>query len=90
VELWEAGNTQEAFAVFHDLLQRHPEYLDVRDSLAHVCEEISQGDRAKVLLEEAVALGRRAFPKAFWEGDRLEACAPWRLPWRASSACQPP
>jgi tetratricopeptide (TPR) repeat protein len=71
-ELWEAGNTQEAFAVFQDLLQRHPEHLDVRDSLAQVYEEIGQDDRAKALLEEAVALGRRAFPKAFRAGDRLE------------------
>lgn len=39
-ELWETGNTQEAFAVFQDLLHRHPEHLDVRDRLAHVYEEI--------------------------------------------------
>src|SRR4029450_10590351 len=68
-ELWEAGNTQEAFAVFQDLLQRHPEHLDRRDSLAHIYEEIGQDDRAKALLEEAVALGRRAFPKGFRAGD---------------------
>lgn len=45
-ELWEAGNTQEAFAVFQDLLQRPPEHLGVRDSLAYVYEEIGQDDRA--------------------------------------------
>jgi hypothetical protein len=33
-ERWEGGNTPEAFAVFQGLLQRHPEHLDVRDSLA--------------------------------------------------------
>jgi tetratricopeptide (TPR) repeat protein len=71
-ELWEAGNTQEAFAVFQDLLQQHPEHLDVRQSLAHFYEAIGQDDRAKALLEEAVALGRRAFPKAFRAGDVLE------------------
>ena len=71
-ELWEAGNIQEAFAVFQDLLQRHPEHLDVRESLAHLYEEIGQDDRAKALLEEAVTLGRRAFPEAFRSGDLLE------------------
>jgi tetratricopeptide (TPR) repeat protein len=71
-ERWEAGNTQEAFTVFQDLLHRHPEHLDVRDRLAHVYEEIGQDDRAKALPEEAVALGRRAFPKGFRAGDRLE------------------
>jgi tetratricopeptide (TPR) repeat protein len=53
-------------------LQRHPVHLDVRDSLAHVYEEIGQDDRAKALLEEAVTLGRRAFSQAFRSGDRLE------------------
>ena len=71
-ELWEAGNTPEAFAVFQDLLQQHPEHLDVRDRLAHVYEEIGQDDRAKALLEEGVVPGRRAFPKGFRAGDRLE------------------
>jgi tetratricopeptide (TPR) repeat protein len=71
-ELWEAGQTPAALAIFQDLLQRHPEHLDVRDSLAHVYEEIGQDDRAKPLLEEAVTLGRRAFPQAFRPGDLLE------------------
>jgi tetratricopeptide (TPR) repeat protein len=71
-ELWEAGQTRAALAIFQDLLQRHPEHLDVRDSLAHVYEEIGQDDRAKVLLEEAVTLGRRAFPLAFRSSDILE------------------
>jgi hypothetical protein len=44
--LWEAGHTPEVLAVFQDLLQRHPEHLDVRDSLVHVYEEIGQDDRA--------------------------------------------
>jgi tetratricopeptide (TPR) repeat protein len=71
-ELWEAGQTPAALAIFQDLLQRHPEHLDVRDSLAHVYEEIGQDDRAKALLEEAVTLGRRAFPQAFRSDDLLE------------------
>jgi tetratricopeptide (TPR) repeat protein len=71
-ELWEAGQTPAALAIFQDLLQRHPEHLDVRDRLAHVYEEIGQDDRAKPLLEEAVTLGRRAFPPAFRSGDLLE------------------
>lgn len=53
-ELWEAGQTPAALAIFQDLLQQHPEHLDVHDSLAHVYEEIGQDDRAKALLEEAV------------------------------------
>jgi tetratricopeptide (TPR) repeat protein len=71
-ELWEAGQTPAALAIFQDLLQQHPEHLDVHDSLAHVYEEIGQDDRAKALLEEAVRLGRRAFPQAFQSGDLLE------------------
>jgi tetratricopeptide (TPR) repeat protein len=71
-ELWEAGETPAALAIFQDLLQQHPEHLDVRDRLAHVYEEIGQDDRAKALLEEAVTLGRRAFPPAFRSGDLLE------------------
>jgi len=71
-EFWEAGQTPAALAIFQDLLQRHPEHLDVRHSLAHVYEEIGQDDRAKALLEEAVTLGRRAFPQAFRPGDLLE------------------
>jgi tetratricopeptide (TPR) repeat protein len=71
-ELWQAGQTPAALVIFQALLQQHPEHLDVRDSLAHVYEEIGQGDRAKALLEEAVTLGRRAFPQAFRPGDRLE------------------
>ena len=71
-ELWEAGQTPAALAMFQDLLQQHPEHLDVRDSLAHVYEEIGQDDRAKALLEEAVGWGRRAFPQAFQSGDLLE------------------
>jgi tetratricopeptide (TPR) repeat protein len=72
-ELWEAGQTPEALAIFQDLLQRHPEHLDVRDSLAHLYyEDLGQDDRAKALLEEAVGLGRRAFPRAFRLGDHLE------------------
>ena len=71
-ERWEAGQTPAALAIFQDLLQRHPEHLDVRDSLAHVYEEIGQDDRAKALLEEAVTLGRCVFPQGFRSGDRLE------------------
>jgi tetratricopeptide (TPR) repeat protein len=71
-ELWEAGQTPAALAIFQDLLQRHPEHLDVRDRLAHIYEAIGQDDRAKALLEEAVTLGRRAFPDAFRSGDLLE------------------
>ena len=71
-ELWEEGKTAAALAIFQDLLQRHPEHLDVRNSLARYYEEIGQQDRAQALLEEAVTLGRRAFPRAFRPGDRLE------------------
>jgi hypothetical protein len=71
-ELWEEGQTPAALAIFQDLLQRHPEHLDVRDSLAQLSAERGECGCAKALLEEAVALGRRAFPKAFWAGDRLE------------------
>jgi tetratricopeptide (TPR) repeat protein len=71
-ELWEAGQKPAALAIFQDLLQRYPEHLDVRDSLAHLYVEMGQDDRAKALLEEAVTLGRRAFPPAFQPGDLLE------------------
>ena len=71
-ERWEAGQTRAALAIFQDLLQRHPEHLDVRESLAHLYEESGQDDRAKALLEEAVTLGRRAFPPAFRPRDLLE------------------
>jgi len=67
-ELWEEGQTPAALAIFQDLLQRHPEHLDVRDSLAQLSEERGECDRAKALLEEAVDLGRRALPKAFQAG----------------------
>jgi thioredoxin-like negative regulator of GroEL len=86
-ELWEEGKTAAALAIFQDLLQRHPEHLDVRNRLARYYEEIGQQDRAQALLEEAVTLGRRAFPRAFraigssgggWSiAHSYAACAAW-------------
>ena len=71
-ELWEAGQTPAALAIFQDLFQRHPAHLDVRHSLAQLYAERGECDRAKALLEKPVALGRRTFPKEFRTGDRLE------------------
>ena len=71
-ELLEEGRVPEALTIFHGLLQRHPEHLDVRNTLAQYYVERGETDRAMALLEEAVALGRQAFPPAFRAGHLLE------------------
>jgi tetratricopeptide (TPR) repeat protein len=71
-ERLEEGRVPEALAIFRDLLQRYPGHLDVRNTLARQYEETGEFDRAKALLQEAVALGRQAFPPTFRAGDLLE------------------
>lgn len=72
VDLAEAGNEREAERRLRALLASHPEHLDVQHYLALVLDRNGREEEALRLWQEAVALGRTAFPpRAFKRGNDL-------------------
>lgn len=73
VELLEAGQLSEAERIFRATLARMPEHLDARHHLALVLDELRRKAEARSVWDEAVKVGRTAFPAGFDPGrDRLE------------------
>jgi tetratricopeptide (TPR) repeat protein len=72
-ELYEEGNLDEAESVFREVLTRMPDHLDALHHLALVLSERNLPDEARDLWDQAVRIGRKAFPKDFEiDKDRLE------------------
>jgi len=72
-ELYEKGDIGEAERIFRVVLAQMPDHLDALHHLALVLSERNQLDEARDLWEQAVRIGRKAFPKDFKPGkDRLE------------------
>jgi len=72
-EFYEVGNLDEAERVFREVLVRMPDHLDAIHHLAIVLSERNQLERARDLWDQAVRIGRKAFPQDFKLGtDRLE------------------
>jgi tetratricopeptide (TPR) repeat protein len=72
-ELYEQGNLDEAERVYSQVLARMPDHLDAIHHLAIVLSERNQIDQAHYLWDQAVSIGRKAFPQDFKLGtDRLE------------------
>jgi tetratricopeptide (TPR) repeat protein len=72
-ELYEEGNLDEAEMVFRAVLAQMPDHLDAIHHLALVLSERNLIDEANKLWEQAVRIGRKAFPKDFKVGkDCLE------------------
>lgn len=72
-ELYEKGDIDEAERVFRAVLAQMPDHLDALHHLALVLSERNLLHEARDLWEQAVRIGRKAFPKDFKAGkDRLE------------------
>jgi len=72
-ESYEEGNLDEAEKVFKMVLAQMPDHLDAIHHLALVLSERDLYDQARDLWEQAVRIGRKAFPQDFELGkDRLE------------------
>ena len=72
-ELYEENNLDEAEKVFKAVLAQMPDHLDAIHHLAIVLSERNLVDQARDLWDQAVRIGRKAFPEDFELGrDRLE------------------
>jgi tetratricopeptide (TPR) repeat protein len=72
-EFYEEGNLDEAEGAFRGVLARMPDHLDAIHHLAIVLSERNQLEQAHDLWDQAVRIGRKAFPQDFKLGtDRLE------------------
>lgn len=72
-EAYEAGDLDKARGIFQAALSQMPDHLDAMHHLAIVLSELSLVDEARNLWEQAVRIGRKAFPKDIEIGkDRLE------------------
>ena len=72
-ESYEEGNLDEAERAFRAVLAQMPDHLDALHHLAIVLSKRDLGDQALDLWEQAVRIGRKAFPLDFEGGrDRLE------------------
>ncbi|MFQ5897852.1 MAG: tetratricopeptide repeat protein [Candidatus Methylomirabilia bacterium] len=73
VERLEYGELKEAERVFRATLVRMPDHVDALHHLALVLDERGRKAVARTVWEEAVRIGRRAFPQGFEpDQDRLE------------------
>ncbi|MBM4446123.1 MAG: tetratricopeptide repeat protein [Chloroflexi bacterium] len=72
-ESYENGSLDQAEKVFQTVLAQMPDHLDAIHHLALVLSERNLIDEANKLWDQAVRIGRKAFPKDFKAGkDRLE------------------
>ena len=72
-ELYEEDNLDKAERVFKAVLGQMPDHLDAIHHLAAVLSERNLVDQARDLWDQAVRIGRKAFPRDFELGrDRLE------------------
>ena len=72
-ELYEQGDVDKAERAFQAVLTQMPDHLDAIHHLAIVLSERNSLDQARDLWEQAVRIGRKAFPQDFKLGrDRLE------------------
>ena len=72
-EFYEQGNLDQAERVFKEVLGQMPDHLDATHHLALVLSEQNLLDQAHDLWDQAVSIGRKAFPQDFKLGrDRLE------------------
>jgi len=72
-EFYEQGNVDKAERAFQAVLAQMPDHLDAIHHLAIVLSERNSPDQARDLWEQAVRIGRKAFPEDFNLGrDRLE------------------
>lgn len=72
-EFYEEDDLDQAERVFRAVLARMPDHLDAIHHLAMVLSERDLFDQANDLWDQAVRIGRKAFPKDFKVGkDRLE------------------
>jgi tetratricopeptide (TPR) repeat protein len=72
-ELYEEGDFDEAERVFKGVVAQMPDHLDAIHHLAVVISERNLVDQARDLWDQAVRIGRKAFPQDFEVGrDRLE------------------
>jgi tetratricopeptide (TPR) repeat protein len=70
---FDEGNLDEAERVFRGVLAQMPDHLDAIHHLAMVLSERNQIEQAHDLWDQAVRIGRKAFPQDFKPGtDRLE------------------
>lgn len=73
VELLEAGRLKKAERIFRQTLAQMPDHLDALHHRALVLDEQGRKAVARTVWEEAVRIGRAAFPAGFDLGrDRLE------------------
>lgn len=73
VELLEGGRLNKAERIFRQTLAQMPDHLDALHHLALVLDEEGRKAAALTVWEEAVRIGRAAFPAGFNPGrDRLE------------------
>jgi len=72
-ESYEEGDLDEAERIFRAVLAQMPDHLDAIHHLALVLSDRNLFDEARDLWEQAVRIGRKAFPQDFEiEGDLLE------------------
>jgi len=72
-ELYEQGDLEKAEHAFKEVLARMPDHLDAIHHLAMVLSEQNRLREARDLWDQAVRIGRKAFPQDFKLGrDRLE------------------
>ena len=72
-ELYEAGEPTTAEAIFKNVLAQIPDHIDAIHHLAMVLSDRGLSDEARDLWEQAVRIGRKAFPPEFdTQGDLLE------------------
>ncbi|MCX5990896.1 MAG: tetratricopeptide repeat protein [Chloroflexi bacterium] len=72
-EIYEQGDLAAAERAFRQVLARMPDHLDAIHHLAMVLSEGNHPDQAHDLWDQAVRIGRKAFPQDFKPGrDRLE------------------
>ncbi len=72
-EFYHQGEINEAEAVFKMVLTRMPDHLDAIHHLTLVLEKRNLLNEAYDLWEQAVRIGRKAFPQDFEPGrDRLQ------------------
>jgi tetratricopeptide (TPR) repeat protein len=72
-ELYEEDKLDQAERVFRAVLGQMPDHLDAIHHLATVLSQRNQASQARDLWDQAVRIGRKAFPQDFELGrDRLE------------------
>ncbi|MFC1999975.1 tetratricopeptide repeat protein [Chloroflexota bacterium] len=72
-ELYEAGEPAAAEAIFENVLAQMPDHIDAIHHLAMVLSDSGRSQEARSLWEQAVRIGRKAFPPEFDpQEDRLE------------------